>query len=98
MAKLHCLNFSTMASHCPGCGNAHYVKINDQHDQSGGAWGWNGSMDSPTFTPSVLTWGGYPERRCHSFVTDGKIRFLNDCTHPLKGQTIEIPEWEGLSD
>ena len=27
---------------------------------------------------------------CHSFVTDGKIRYLNDCTHHLKGQTVEL--------
>jgi hypothetical protein len=30
---------------------------------------------------------------CHSFVTDGRIQFLNDCTHPLAGQTVDIPEW-----
>lgn len=29
---------------------------------------------------------------CHSFVTDGKIRFLNDCTHPLAGQTVDLSE------
>ncbi|ATE84738.1 ammonia monooxygenase [Sinorhizobium sp. LM21] len=31
---------------------------------------------------------------CHSFVTDGHIRFLGDCTHELAGQTVEIPDWE----
>lgn len=31
---------------------------------------------------------------CHSFVTDGKIQFLSDCTHALAGQTVEIPDWE----
>lgn len=31
---------------------------------------------------------------CHSFVTDGKIQFLSDCTHKLAGQTVEIPDWE----
>lgn len=30
---------------------------------------------------------------CHSFVTDGKIRFLGDCTHALKDQTVDIPPW-----
>jgi hypothetical protein len=30
---------------------------------------------------------------CHSFVTDGRIRYLGDCTHDLKGQTIDLPEW-----
>lgn len=27
---------------------------------------------------------------CHSFVTDGKIQFLSDCTHELAGQTVDI--------
>lgn len=31
---------------------------------------------------------------CHSFVTDGKIQFLTDCTHALAGQTVAIPDWE----
>ena len=31
--------------------------------------------------------------RCHSFVRDGQIQFLDDCSHPLKGQTVPLPEW-----
>lgn len=30
--------------------------------------------------------------RCHSYVTDGKIKFLNDSTHELKGQTVELEQ------
>ena len=30
---------------------------------------------------------------CHSFVRDGRIQFLGDCTHELAGQTVDIPEW-----
>jgi len=30
---------------------------------------------------------------CHSFVTDGRIQFLSDCTHPLAGQTVDLPLW-----
>lgn len=26
---------------------------------------------------------------CHSLIKDGKINFLDDCTHELAGQTIE---------
>jgi len=33
---------------------------------------------------------GAKDEVCHSFVTDGKIRYLNDCTHHLKGQTVEL--------
>lgn len=31
-------------------------------------------------------------RRCHSFVTDGRIQFLSDCAHELAGQTVDLPE------
>ena len=30
---------------------------------------------------------------CHSFVEDGRIRFLTDCTHALAGQTVGLPDW-----
>lgn len=31
---------------------------------------------------------------CHSFVTDGRIRFLGDCTHDLAGQTVDLPHFD----
>lgn len=31
--------------------------------------------------------------RCHSFVRDGQIQFLDDCSHDLKGQTVPLPAW-----
>lgn len=36
--------------------------------------------------------------RCHSWVTDGKITFLGDCTHHLANQTVEIPAWPSSSN
>lgn len=94
---------------CPGCDEAHRI----QHGGgTGPRWGWNGSTDKPTFTPSVLVTGvkqltdeqhetylktrELPEpepMRCHSFVTDGRIQFLGDCTHALGGQTVDLPDW-----
>ena len=67
--------------HCPGCQHAH---VCDKR------WTFNGDMDKPTFTPSLLN--RTDKTRCHLFVTDGKIRFLNDCTHQLAGQTVDLPE------
>jgi hypothetical protein len=32
-------------------------------------------------------------RVCHSFIIDGRIQFLGDCTHALAGQTVDLPEW-----
>lgn len=71
---------------CPGCGNYHPVEVP--------RWDWNGSMTAPTFNPSLLCNKDHPPSRCHSFIRDGKIQFLNDCFHDLRGQTVEIPDWE----
>jgi hypothetical protein len=89
---------------CPGCEQLHAVKIEGPH-----AWTWNGDVNSPTFTPSVLTtyrWskslepgddpGQWQDDICHCFVTDGQIQFLGDCTHGLLGQAVpmpDLPDW-----
>lgn len=31
---------------------------------------------------------------CHSFVRDGRIEFLGDCTHSNAGQTVDLPDVE----
>lgn len=33
---------------------------------------------------------------CHSYVTDGHIQFLADCTHHLKDQTVELPDFDTM--
>ena len=30
---------------------------------------------------------------CHSFVIDGQIQFLSDCTHAMAGQTVPLPRF-----
>lgn len=61
-------------------------------------WRFNGDLESPTFSPSVLTTANYGEERrevrCHSFVTNGRIQYLSDCTHALANQTVDLPEVE----
>jgi hypothetical protein len=76
--------------HCPGCGYGHLFEIDCPN---GNGWAWNGSLDKPTFTPSLLVGKDLPELRCHSFVTGGRIQFLGDCFHALAGQTVDIPDW-----
>lgn len=81
---------------CPGCDDAHGVVVETPE-----AWGFNGDLERPTFTPSVLVrYGHLPaggpmgtDPVCHSFVTDGRIQFLGDSTHALAGQTVDLPEW-----
>ena len=72
---------------CPGCGFEHCPPVKGE-----GAWGWNGSVDSPTLSPSILVNGFDPEQRCHSYLENGMILFLPDCFHALAGKTVELPE------
>ena len=72
---------------CPGCDCVHGVNITGEDLPQ---WTWNGNIDKPTIQPSALTRG---QHSCHCFITDGKIQFLQDCTHHLAGQRVEIPEW-----
>lgn len=93
MSKVHDMGDGRMAFHCPGCGNAHVVGVAAPAPV---LWGWNGSLDAPTFTPSILTnhVAGSMGPRCHSFVTDGWIDFLADCEHGLKGTRVELPDFD----
>lgn len=79
---------------CPGCGIVHSVNTGAR---SGPAWTFNVDLEKPTFSPSILCTYDYGEPRkqqvCHSFVRNGQIQFLTDCTHHLAGQTVPIPEW-----
>jgi hypothetical protein len=76
--------------HCPGCDFSHPFEV---ECAIGSGWKWNGSMERPTFTPSLLCNAEAVGFRCHSFVTDGRIQFLSDCDHALAGQTVELPDW-----
>lgn len=68
---------------CPGCGYGHGFKT--QGD--GPCWTFNGDMEKPTISPSLLVTGQY---KCHSFIRDGQIQFLSDCDHALAGQTVPL--------
>jgi thiol-disulfide isomerase/thioredoxin len=83
---------------CPGCRMLHcYATQRRNPKDIGPVWEWNGSEDKPTFTPSLLNWGSRPEQRCHLFVTDGKICYCGDCHHDLKGQTVDMVDFDTLS-
>lgn len=83
--------------YCTGCNSRHMVR----HGEGvGPRWCWNGDADLPTLFPSVLVTyngsdagkNGAPPAVCHSFVKDGQIQYLTDCTHHLAGKTVELPE------
>lgn len=77
---------------CPAC--------KEEHPFDKKRWEFNGDFDKPTFSPSMLIRiGPMPEDHpdagkihvCHSFVKEGNIQYLGDCTHAMAGQTIELP-------
>lgn len=87
--------------YCPGCAQwdepGHRLHAVHTVDRT---WMFNGDAERPTLSPSVLVrskqWrnGVIVEDVCHSFVRDGRIEFLGDCSHALAGQTVELPEIE----
>lgn len=79
----------SMIFHCPGCGYSHPYRIKST-DPARPVWTWNGSLTKPTFNPSLLVNQHHPESRCHLFVRDGQVQFLDDCHHALKGQTVPM--------
>ena len=82
---------------CPGCKIEHFVSI-EVHE-------FNGDFDKPSFKPSLVSKGrvNVAGHACHSYVTDGRIEFLVDCTHELVNQTVDLldlskvyeEDWEG---
>ena len=83
---------------CPGCKCDHGVWTTERNRLQA-IWSFNGNLDKPTVSPSILvrwtkTTGTVEDKVCHSFINDGKIQYLSDCTHELAGQTIELPEYE----
>ena len=82
---------------CPagGCFMALPVrKPGESHRPDGPQWEFDGNEDEPTLSPSVLSKckGGV----CHSFVRNGQVEFLSDCTHEFAGKTVPLaplPDW-----
>lgn len=42
-------------------------------------------------TSSDKAQAGYEEKRSHCFIRGGRIEFLSDCSHNLRGQTVGLP-------
>lgn len=53
---------------------------------------FNGNFEKPSFVPSLLCYGDGYHPRCHLWITDGIIKFFDDCDHDLKGQTVPMVE------
>lgn len=71
---------------CPGCGHIHFINIIPNNHP---CWNFNGDLECSTFSPSILVTG---LRTCHSFIRNGYIEYLTDCTHKFAGKAIDLPD------
>lgn len=87
---------SVLVFDCPGCKEAHGVWVDGAvNDLTGAQWDWNHDLAAPTISPSILVIAdrSRPDaHRCHSFVREGRIEFLSDCTHELAGKTVPLSQ------
>jgi len=88
---------------CPGCERIHGIHtVENANGDSNPVWSFNGDMDKPTFSPSLLcryTYGPNKEKRvCHSFIRDGVWEYLNDCTHKFAGQKVPMRDLDNKHD
>jgi len=85
----------TITHWCPACKEPHDFAV-DQPFNNGAKWSFDGDVDRPTFSPSMnVRTGPMPDGHldvCHYFLKEGRIQFLGDCTHDMKGQTVDLPD------
>jgi hypothetical protein len=85
---------------CPGCQERHFINVDMEEYRA--RWSFNGDAQKPTFSPSVniRVFGGSRgtdvKEVCHYFLKDGQLQYLSDCTHELKGKTVELPDLPGV--
>jgi hypothetical protein len=81
-------NPTRFAFFCPGCSCGHWFDTT--------IWTYNNDPNKPTIRASILVHNNGFRKRCHSMVTDGKIQYFDDSEHELKGQTVDLPDFEEL--
>lgn len=74
--------------YCPGCESDHLVYVTNKSGENRPTWTLDGDEDAPTLHPSVLI--NRPSHRCHLFVRNGQLVYLDDCDHHLAGMTIDM--------
>lgn len=74
---------------CVACKCPHAIRLSGTP-----SWSWNGSVDTPTFNPSLRMLGGKDVTLCHLNVTNGQIVYHQDSPHEYAGRTIPMVEWE----
>lgn len=97
---------------CPGCQDYHVVPVTGEHGWTWNESIFLPTL-SPSilvYSHKSIRDPGLPMDKllapdniyetplCHSFMVDGQLQFLSDCTHALAGQTVPIPKWRQTDD
>lgn len=105
----HGTKYNALMFVCPGCqkeksgpagslgsshsSGLHMLPVNSEdHSPS---WNWDGNLEAPTVSPSILTrWGNdsIGIHVCHSFLRNGVFEYLSDCTHSYASQQVPLPD------
>lgn len=72
--------------YCKGCDEHHFVRVAGEDP----VWDWLGGRSCPTIHPSIRVSVRAEKRVCHFYIVNGHIQYLQDCTHALAGQTVEM--------
>lgn len=106
--KLRSVEGGGIMFRCPGCNSSHRISVGEGPAPRWGFNGnaqrptftpsilVRGTVPITGDEHARLMAGETIESRplvCHSYITDGRIQFLSDCTHALAGQTVDLPEW-----
>lgn len=96
---------SNVSFYCYGCKYRHFIPINSKSFGPTWLWNESLESPtlSPSINVVIDRWEppATPENPnpgvqhlvkyvCHSFVTDGKIKYLDDSTHEFAGQTLDL--------
>lgn len=95
------ITYNVLVFVCPGCvvgsrpgyDGVHRLPVNVKEDIDKASWDWDGNLEFPTLSPSILTTGPF---RCHSYINQGVFDFLVDSEHQFSGRKIpipDLPEW-----
>ena len=81
--------------YCEGCECDHGIWT-DKNRHGSNAWEFNGNLEKPTISPSIKVTMPVKgvNQICHSYIKEGRIQYLTDCTHHLAGKTIDLPEYQ----
>lgn len=107
-SKLRSVEGGGFAYWCQGCEEMHQVTSGWTYNGNPEAPSFQPSVLVTSghflsnYEPGKPCWCTYNERhpgrasfkcrRCHTFITDGQVQFLGDCSHELAGQTLPLPD------